>query len=200
VTLKRIYLDYATKLEDLSMRIFINSAFIVLLLLNLAGCANTDPGVSLSATDVDRLMAANDNLIVPGERIGPVFIGMTETQLYQKLGNPSTTTRGDDGTWVRYEYDSLVLGLQVNPSTHKVNYVDNYFFGGNRGNVENFPYSTREGITVGSSELQIQTLPWKLYSKQQGKYAPQCWTFQYTGIRISTCNGKVTSIGVHSPN
>lgn len=161
-----------------------------------------DPGVSLSDADVTRLMAANDNLIVPGERIGPVFIGMTETQLYQKLGNPSTTTRGDDGTWIRYEYDNLVLSMQVNPSTHKVNVVDNYFFGGNRGNVENFPYSTGEGITVGSSELQLQTLPWKLYSKKQlNEYAHQCWTFQYdTGIRIVSCSGKVNYIAVHSPN
>ena len=182
------------------MRNFINLGFMSLLLLSLAGCANMDPGVSLTAADVDRLMAVNDHLIVPGERIGPVFIGMTEAQLYQKLGNPSTTTRGNDGTWVRYEYDSLVLGIQVNPSTHKVNYVDNYFFGGARGDVKDFPYSTSEGITVGSSELQIQTLPWKLYSKQQAQYAPQCWTFQYTGIRIGSCDGKVTSIGVHSPN
>ncbi len=184
------------------MKSAIKLAFTLLSILSLAGCANLnpDPGVSLTAADVDRLMVLNDNLIVPGERIGPVFIGMTETQLYKKLGNPSTTTRGNDDTWIRYEYDSLVLGIQVNPSTHKVNYIDNYFFGGNRGNVENFPYSTREGITVGSSELQIQTLPWKLYSKQQGRHTPQCWEFQYTGIRIFTCNGKVTSIGVHSPN
>ena len=184
-----------------NMKTFLSFALTGLFVLGLAGCANMDPGVSLSDADVTRLMAVNDNLIVPGERIGPVFIGMTETQLYQKLGNPSTTTRGDDGTWVRYEYDSLVLGIQVNPSTHKVNYVDNYFFGGNRGNVENFPYATSEGITVGSSELQIQILPWKLeWKKQPNEHAPQCWRFQYTGIRIDSCSGKITSIGVHSPN
>jgi hypothetical protein len=180
------------------MRSIINFAVIFSLASILAGYASArDPGASLSSQDVARLMAVKDNLIVPGVRIGPVFIGMTETQLYQKLSDPSQTVRGNDGTWIRYSYSSLGLGVQVNPSTHRVNVVDNFLW---EGNLKEFPYSTREGITVGSSELQIQILPWKLLWKRQESSARGCWTFQYTGIRIHTCNGNVNGIDVHSPN
>jgi hypothetical protein len=174
------------------MKMLINRALVFSLALVVAGCANMDPGVSLSDQDVARLMAIDDKLIVPGERIGPIFIGMTETNLYKKLGNPSTTVRGSDGTWIRYGYNNSGLSTQVNPSTHKVNVVDNY-------QQTYFPYSTREGITVGSSELQTQVLPWKLLWKKESPYG-QCWTFQYTGMRVFTCNGIVTSIAVHSAN
>ena len=176
------------------MKIVIASAFI----LNLATCASTDftTDVSLSAENVARLMAVNDNLIVPGERIGPIFIGMTETQLYQKLGNPSKTVRGKDGTWIAYEYGSLGLSSQVDPATHKVNVVDNYSFFGDHKTVL---YYTREGIKAGSSELQVQTLPWTLLWKRQDRLSAQYWRFQYTGIRINTCEGTVCGITVFAP-
>src|SRR6266498_1128743 len=53
----------------------------------------------------------SDHLIIPGVRIGPVFLGMTERELYQKLGNPSNTVRGNDGKWVRYSFGPPVKGF-----------------------------------------------------------------------------------------
>ncbi len=52
----------------------------------LAGC-DTVQTTQAPPVDHTRLMAVNDNLIVPGQRIGPVFLGMTEAELYSKLGN-----------------------------------------------------------------------------------------------------------------
>jgi hypothetical protein len=170
------------------------SLFFVLALL-LTACASTarDPGVSLSPEHAASLMAINDNLIVPGERIGSIFIGMTEAELYKTMGDPSRTVRGDDGTWLRYRYDSAHLSVQVNPSTHKVNVIDNY-------QIDYFPYATREGVAIGWSELHLQTLPWTLTWKKHHPDPQQpCWTFQYTGIRIGSCDGKIVSITVHSP-
>jgi len=165
-------------------------------MLILVGCASASSGPSLSAENVARLMAVNDNLIVPGERMGPIFIGMTETELYQKLGNPSKTVRGQAGTWIAYEYGSIGLSSQVDPATHRVNVVDNFGFYGEHKVI---PYHTEEGITLGSSELRVQTLPWKLAWKISEKLWPHCWHFQYTGIRISTCDGSVIGITVFEP-
>jgi hypothetical protein len=133
---------------------------------------------------------ASDHLIVPGQRIGPIFIGMTETQLYQRLGNPSETTRGKDGTWIEYDYNNLGLTIYADPATHKVYMIET--------GREDSPYSTREGIRVGSSELQIQILPWKLLWKRPGP--ARLWKFQYPGIQIETQNGNVIFIAVQSHN
>jgi hypothetical protein len=48
----------------------------------LAACASTSsvPDVALSPEHIASLMAINDNLMLPGERIGPVFLGMTGVQ------------------------------------------------------------------------------------------------------------------------
>jgi len=40
---------------------------------------------------------ASDHLIVSGARVGPVFLGMTEADLYKKLGSPAKTTYGNNG-------------------------------------------------------------------------------------------------------
>jgi hypothetical protein len=171
----------------------LSSLFVSALLLTACASTAGDPGVSLSPEHTASLMAINDNLIVPGERIGPIFIGMTEAELYRKMGDPSKTVRGNDGTWLRYWYDTAHLSVQVNPSTHKVNVIDNY-------QEEYFPYATREGVTIGWTELHLQTLPWNLSWKRQEQYATSCWTFQYTGIRVGSCAGTIRSITVHSPN
>ena len=127
------------------MKITINFAGLFLTLLILTGCA-TGGGVKMvqrSDQDVARLMAINDNTIVPGDRIGQVFLGMTEDQLYQRLGEPSKTQTAP-GT-VGYAYPSL--NVQVDAITHKVWEIDTY----------NPAYSTVEGISIGSSGLALRT-------------------------------------------
>jgi hypothetical protein len=143
------------------------------------------------------LAEGSDHLIVPGVRIGPMFIGMTETQLYQKLGDPSKTVRGNDGTWVLYEYKNLGLVAHVNPANHKVNLIDSNFLGEEEPPETSYPYSTREGITVGSSDLKVQSLPWKLLWTK--KTASGFWTFAYPGIQIHTHDGVVNGVAVFAP-
>ena|ERR1039457_4347804 len=127
------------------MKIVINFTCVFLTALILTGCA-TGGGfrmVQRSDQDVTRLMAINDNTIVPGDRIGQVFLGMTEDQLYQRLGEPSKTQTAS-GT-VDYVYPSL--NVNVDAITHKVWEID----------MQNPAYSTVEGISIGSSGLALRT-------------------------------------------
>lgn len=157
-------------------------------ILYLAAVVLLSPFAALNAQSRSST-EGSDHLIVPGVRIGPIFIGMTETQLYKTLGNPSETVRGNDGTWISYMYNDLGLTAQANPATHKVNMIA---IAG-----ENSPYSTREGIRVGSSELQIQILPWKLLEKRLWEPNGRLWRFHYPGIVIETRSGNVSSIFVY---
>jgi hypothetical protein len=91
--------------------------------------------------------AKNDNLIVPGVRIGPVRIGMTDADLYKILGDPTQTltTGSVDGGITYFWGNSLVV--HVDKDTHRVVQVT----------TNNPKYSTADGIKVGSSGLAIST-------------------------------------------
>jgi hypothetical protein len=128
------------------MKIIINFACVFLTALILVACAGGG-GIKMvqrSDQDVARLMAVNDNLIVPGERIGPVFLGMTEEQLYKKFGEPSnilTTLQSED---IRYQYSTF--DANVNKATHKVWSII----------TSNSGFHTAEGIKPGSSVMETQ--------------------------------------------
>jgi len=91
------------------------SCLLALALVSI-GCATTAnvPDGSLSPDRTAELLAVNDNLIVPGQRIGPVFLGMTEQQLYHKLGEPTSTLTAP-GT-VNYLYPTLQVCVAITVS------------------------------------------------------------------------------------
>jgi hypothetical protein len=91
--------------------------------------------------------AQSDNLIVPGVRIGPVMLAMTETAIYKMLGDPTRTmTQGVDmGRGIQYVYPTL--SVVVNKVTHRVTSVVTI----------DQKYSTANGIKVGSSSLAVST-------------------------------------------
>jgi len=159
----------------------IKLVFISLFALYLAGCANMNPGPSLSAAEVDRLMAINDNLIVPGQRIGPLFLGMTEAQLYKKLGDPVTIL--NNGEYTAYYYHGL--DVAVLKSTGKVTQVT----------AESPQYSTSDGIQVGSSLLDVKSkLPLEVpdnVDAANADYHPG------NGLNIGVTNGRVRAIWVN---
>lgn len=67
-------------------------------LLACAACASTSP----------RPLTLNDDLIVPGERIGDVEIGMSLAMLTALKGTPSTTVPMSSGA-TSYAYDGLTV-------------------------------------------------------------------------------------------
>lgn len=116
--------------------------------LIIAACASAPPSMQRSDQDVARLMAIDDNLIVPGERIGPVFLGMTDADLYKKFGNPSESKLTGTG-YTAYFYNTFMVYVGV--STHKVASITSP-----AGNTGYSGYASREGIKVGSSALEVQ--------------------------------------------
>lgn len=116
--------------------------------LIMTACTSGPPSMQRSEQDVARLMAIDDNLIVPGERIGPVFLGMTDADLYKKFGNPSESKLTGTG-FSAYFYDTFMVYVGV--STHKVASITSP-----AGNNRHSGYATREGIKVGSSGLEVQ--------------------------------------------
>lgn len=72
------------------------SIFSALVFLSLGACASTPPDL-------------NDNLIVPGERIGDVELGMTLFELFAARGAPRKTTPIPDTRATTYFYNGLTV-------------------------------------------------------------------------------------------
>lgn len=157
---------------------FANAASAIGVALILA-CA-TGGGIMLvprSEQDVAKLMGVNDRLIVPGERIGPIFLGMTEEQLYKKMGDPSETHQGtgvlNGVAIITYRWGDLVAIVQ--PSAHRVVQVM----------VDGTRYSTMEGVAVGTSVLEMRAKlgrpAWEPDSPDGSLYG---YVFDSGGLRV----------------
>lgn len=101
---------------------------------------------------------ANDFLIVPGERAGPVSLGMDARGLRDALGQPLRSwSEGGDWTW--YYYPENLAVLIVNGSVTRLG------IGARDGQVST-RYRTEDGIHLGSSQLDVnvaygpQTCAW----------------------------------------
>jgi hypothetical protein len=81
------------------------------------------------------------DLIVPGKSIGPVLIGMTAQELYHAMGDPLTSSVGEDKT--TYSYDGLQVGVE-----NATQIVYRAFATAPR-------YKLVKGIGVGSSVLAV---------------------------------------------
>ena len=177
------------------MKIVINCACVFLISLILAACASGG-GIKIvqrSDQDVARLMTINDNLIVPGERIGPVFLGMTEEQLYRRMGNPVETQQGtgvlNGVPIIGYRYEDIIAIVQ--PSAHKVVEIQ----------VEGTRYTTAQGVTVGTSVLEMKAKlgrpAWEPESSDGSLYR---YVFNSGGLQIFVRKGgHVSWIDVDPP-
>ena len=98
-------------------------------------------GLCLSAA-----FAQDDKLIVPGERVGPIHLGMTEAALYKLLGGPDgiNSTPGS----VTYIYFHSNLYVSIDAMTHQVFEID---VGANTD------FQTLEGIMVGAKAQVLKT-------------------------------------------
>jgi len=123
-----------------------------------------------------------DNLIVPGQRVGPVFIGMSASELYRAMGEPDSTH--NDGTWVEYQYkdlgtlvrnDQKVWTVWVQPNSPR--------------------YGTAEGTRIGAPDLPIR-------ARQPPDYVcrgpdPRSTNFCYSsGLFVRVRNGAVEYISI----
>jgi hypothetical protein len=133
---------------------------------------------------------SNDQIIVPGERVGSVRLGMSEGELYSALGDPQQTIDMGRG-WLEYDYADK---LRVTVGNGRV--VNIAVAYGATG------YQTAEGVRVGGSALSARALlgPPPL-TKIFKAGNPWVTAYCYAGITITSQPQEgIISIGVSSPD
>lgn len=110
------------------------SSFLFFFLLILSGCVHSS--YSPPTTPIF------DKLIVPGERIGPIALGMPQADVLKILGTPPHTNVGE---WASmYYYADLAVWIK-NDSNHVIMIQ-----------TSSPEYATADGIRVGMSEPEVK--------------------------------------------
>ena len=183
--------------------------------LMLTGCGSMlGSGRGASASDqqkVQQALAASDHLIVPGERIGPIRLGMGMDEVVAILGQPDNgakTYYGQDD--VKWHYLSINLVV--------------YFSGGTAPTVEsvqttagaksgrplelatstwadfapiNIAFRTANGVELGSTSFDAA----RAYSSYSYKdFGPSLMAFSDLGISftVESSDCSITSISINS--
>ena len=89
--------------------------------------------------------APDDHVVVPGQRVGPVSIGMGPAELLQALGAPEESRTFQDGG---SSYDYNGRHLQVIANGGKVSTIATWDAGDHLAN----------GLKIGSAELELQAM------------------------------------------
>jgi len=128
-------------------------AFIVAALA-LAGCSST-PGY----------------LIVPGERIGAVYIGMPAKDVIDELGAPLESTRLPNRTVSAFHDGLTVVVREADQRVISIGTTDTW-------------YATAEGVRAGSTELEVRAelagAPQVVEDKKNARIKTLC----YPGMEI----------------
>ena len=150
-----------------------------LLCIALGGCAakGSQPGLDEVGN------AELDDLIVPGRRVGPVSIGMSEAAMRQLMGQPLETHQTEDSRM--YEFRQMSVVVPTNTRRVELVIVPAPF------------YKTLTGITVGDEEAKISAALGKP-ARQTGRgvYVTTCYA---NGLVFNYYNGTVENIVVRTP-
>jgi hypothetical protein len=161
------------------MRSSLMNAFAGVFCLALAACAASG---NRNVAD-EAAKAELDDLIVPGSRVGPVSLGMSEAALRQLMGQPLETYETEDNRMFEFKQLSVV----VPKNTRRVELVI----------VPASHYATLLGATVGDSEARIQELYGEPARKtSRGQQVTRCYS---NGIVFNIENDVVDNIVVRTP-
>jgi hypothetical protein len=128
-------------------------------------------------------LAQNDNLIVPGERIGPIHLGMLLDEVVSVLGRPEKMVSSATASGVFWRWPSLGLGIGFSKN-QPAPYVG-------RVETESARNITREGIRVGDSTFDVvRALGKPLHTE------PCC--MYYNGLMVEVDNYHIWRISVFS--
>jgi len=102
-------------------KIFFSYGIVIICMVVLAGCAAS----GVSPADMQKrqqALSVSDHLIVPGDRIGPVRLGMGMDEVIAMLGQPDVIFELDDGTmdhrvYPQWRYWSMNLVVDFDMST-----------------------------------------------------------------------------------
>ena len=184
------------------------SAFATLLLpvllLTLAACATSKktaadaPKAAIAPAAAAAAVPVRDTLIIPGERAGPILLGMSLEKLIEVVGEPvsSTAARMPSGrSALRYRYadpdaspDGALLVM--------VRETDQTVYSVQLDRIESF--QTREGVRYGSSEARVRASFGKPQSIQESGVGEIPRTYCYlSGLAVRLdVTGKVESLTV----
>jgi hypothetical protein len=134
------------------IRVVLPVLFLGTAALFLAGCSES----GASAADMQKrqqAIAQSDHHIVPGQRIGPIRLGMGMDEVLAELGQPDKiwTHRSGDTDW-NYWSLNLVVGFD-NSSAPTVLWIEDRTWTGVPVHVV---FRTAEGIGVGSSSFDVK--------------------------------------------
>ena len=154
------------------MRVSSRITFYVIATLTLAltGCASSGTDISISDQQKEKVAVASaDHLIVPGQRIGPVRLGMFRDDVLETLGQPNEMqpVKYSPGRQ-KWTYTRLNLIVYISggaaPSVDEVTTV--CWLNGKEGNVieaewsnvdsPNTVFQTSEGLDLGSSSFEVR--------------------------------------------
>lgn len=140
-----------------------------------------------------------DLLIIPGKRVGPVSLEMTQNQLFAAMGRPTLdeTIVSYDKVWgYQYQIQRLDRGafwvgleVQVGRRSERVTWIN--VGRGNNG------YRTKEGVRVGTSQREVVEFlgrPVKVEPRAAHSFLNYC----YPGLRLDFLDNVVIGIGVSS--
>jgi hypothetical protein len=129
-------------------------------------------------------IVVKDNLIVPGKRIGPVSVGMSVSQLYDVMGEPtqSEKVRGAE----RYVFEDLEV--VVDDADQSVNSVA----------ITSPGYATADHLKVGLTDLGVRAKLTNLSARLLIKEEADTMTYFTAGMAVVVSGGYVKSITVRS--
>jgi hypothetical protein len=132
-----------------------------------------------------------NTLIVPGQRIGPLYLGMSDAELLAAVGPPDQTVNWDKSA-VSYIYENPKLWVVVVKKTRRVGMI----------NTSSSMFRTAEGIGVGSTQLELDV---KMPKRKRGRGGVACYGNTKTEIWFSDASdGRITQIfmfsNIDSPN
>ncbi len=122
----------------------------------------------------------NDSLVVPGERVGPVVLGMPLSQLIAVAGTPRRTTLLEGSAAATYEFD----GFSV--AAHDTVY---WII------VDSPVYRTAQGAAVGAEQIEARSAFGR----------PECvvtrgdrtiYDYRNLYVEVANATGRVTKMGV----
>lgn len=166
------------------------SASILITLGAIAACRVQGPPLPPPPTTPP----VQDHLVVPGKRVGPISIGMTQDQLFAAMGLPADSYQYPNSVGHVYERhnnddQSFYNGLEVSvrKSASQVQSVQIGKF--------NSGYATAEGVTVGTAERKVRELlgpPLQVRLKTAHTHDTYC----YPGLVVAFREGEVINLSI----
>ena len=136
--------------------------------------------------------AEADNLIVAGQRIGPISLGMSAAELFRVMGDPTETQSNEFMQSYlfgrKHEYGFWTLNVRVENSR---------IFAVTTSGPE---FSTPDGIHVGDSRLAMEAKmgpPERTHKLTDNQFV---YDYKRRSISLQVINGRIVSINVGSPH